>query len=248
LEIEAGVLVLPGFYPDWSRPTLNIVRILVIAFSFIVIFPYLPGSDSPIFQGVSVFLGLLLSLGSSSAISNLVAGLVITYMRPFRIGDRVKIGDISGDVVQKTVLVTRIRTIENEDITVPNSAILSGHTINYSTAAREAGLILHTSVTIGYSVPWRPVLELLLSAAQITPLILLDDSHRPFVVQTALHDFYIEYQLNVYTQDSHKTLMTYSNLHQNIQDKFAEAGIEIMSPHFRAVRNGDDAELPGNVD
>ena len=200
-EIESGALVIAGFYSDWARPTLNIVKILVIAFSFIVIFPYLPGSDSPIFQGVSVFLGLLLSLGSSSAISNMVAGLVITYMRPFRIGDRVKIGDISGDVIEKTVLVTRIRTVKNEDITVPNSAVLSGHTVNYTTAAREAGLILHTSVTCGYGVPWRRVHELLLSAAHSTPSIMTDEQHQPFVLQKAFHDFYVEYQLNAYTQD-----------------------------------------------
>jgi small-conductance mechanosensitive channel len=174
----------------------------------------------------------------------MVAGLVITYMRPFRIGDRVKIGDISGDVIEKTVLVTRIRTVKNEDITVPNSAVLSGHTINYTTAAREAGLILHTSVTIGYSVPWRLVQELLLAAARDTPSIMKDEVHQPFVLQTSLHDFYIEYQLNAYTQDSHRILSIYSHLHQQILDKFSEAGVEIMSPHFRAVRDGNGVELP----
>lgn len=243
-EIESGALIIPGFYADWAKPTLNIVRILITAFAFIVIFPYLPGSDSPIFQGVSVFLGLLLSLGSSSAISNAVAGLVITYMRPFRIGDRVKIGEISGDVIEKTLLVTRIRTIKNEEITVPNSAILSGHTINYTTAANSSGLILHTSVTIGYSVPWKQVHELLLEAARATPAVMEDHAHRSFVLQTSLQDFYIEYQLNVFTGESHSIASIYSNLHQNIQDKFAAAGVEIMSPHFRAVRDGNAAEMP----
>jgi small-conductance mechanosensitive channel len=244
-EIESGALVIQDFYPDWARPTFNIVRFLVISFAFIIIFPYLPGSDSPVFQGVSVFLGLLLSLGSSSAISNGVAGLVITYMRPFKVGDRIKIGDISGDVVQKTLLVTRIRTVKNEEITVPNSSILSGHTINYTTTAAELGLILYTSVTIGYSVPWRQVHALLIAAARDTPSILNDEHHQPFVLQTALQDFYIEYQLNAYTRDSHRIAPIYSDLHQNIQDKFAEAGVEIMSPHYRSVRDGNDPALPG---
>ena len=152
-EVERGKLVLHGFYPDWAKPTFNLLRVLIYAFSFIVIFPYLPGSDSPVFQGVSVFLGLLISLGSSSAISNLIAGLVITYMRPFKIGDRVKIGETTGDVIEKTMLVTRVRTIKNEDVSIPNASILSGSTINYSSSADELGLILHTTVTIGYDVP-----------------------------------------------------------------------------------------------
>ncbi|MEQ9415041.1 MAG: mechanosensitive ion channel, partial [Cyclobacteriaceae bacterium] len=146
-EIEKGSLVISGFYPDWAKPTFGIVKVLMYAFMFIVIFPYLPGSDSPVFQGVSVFLGVLFSLGSSTAISNMVAGLVITYMRPFKIGDRIKIGEITGLVLEKSMLVTRIRTIKNEEITIPNATVLSGHTINYTTSAKDLGLILHTTVT-----------------------------------------------------------------------------------------------------
>ena len=112
---------------------------------FVLIFPYLPGSDSDIFKGVSVFIGILFSLGSSTAIANMVAGLVITYMRPFKIGDRVKIAETTGDVVEKTLLVTRIRTPKNEIITIPNSSILSGNTVNFSSAADEKGLIIHTA-------------------------------------------------------------------------------------------------------
>ncbi len=245
-EIEKGVLTLPGFYPDWAKPTLNIVKFLIYAFSFIIIFPYLPGSDSPIFQGVSVFVGVLFSLGSSSAISNAVAGLVITYMRPFKVGDRIKIGELVGDVIEKSLLVTRIRTIKNESITIPNATILSGHTINYTTSAKELGLILNTAVTIGYDVPWKQVHELLVQAALATNGIMKDESHKPFVFQTSLDDFYVSYQLNAYTDQSHQMARIYSGLHQNIQDKFNEGGVEILSPHYRAARDGNMTTIPAN--
>ncbi len=245
-EIESGTLTLPGFYPDWATPTFTLVKVLLYAFSFIIVFPYLPGSESPIFQGVSVFLGLLFSLGSSSAISNAVAGFVITYMRPFKVGDRIKIGEITGDVVEKTLLVTRVRTIKNEDITIPNASVLSGHTINYTTSAIDLGLILNTSVTIGYDVPWRQVHELLISAALATKGIVHEERRKPFVYQTSLDDFYVAYQINVYTEESHRMASTYSELHQNIQDKFNEAGVEILSPHYRSARDGNMTSVPSS--
>lgn len=245
-EIEKGSLVISGFYPDWAKPTFGIIKVLMYAFMFIVIFPYLPGSDSPVFQGVSVFLGILFSLGSSTAISNMVAGLVITYMRPFKIGDRIKIGEITGLVLEKSMLVTRIRTIKNEEITIPNATILSGHTINYTTSAKELGLILHTTVTIGYDVPWQKVHDLLVRAAQDADGILKDESKKPFVLQTSLDDFYVAYQLNAYTDQPEKMALIYSNLHQQIQDKFAEAGVEIMSPHFGAIRDGNMVNIPAD--
>ncbi len=163
-EIQSGKLKISGFHKEWALPTFTIIRVLLYAFAFIMIFPYLPGSDSPIFKGVSVFLGLLVSLGSSSAIANMVAGLVITYMRPFAIGDRIKINDISGDVIEKTMLVTRLKTITNEEITIPNSAILTGNTINYSRFEKDPGLILSTIATIAYDVPWKKAHEMLIEA------------------------------------------------------------------------------------
>ncbi|WP_425390675.1 mechanosensitive ion channel domain-containing protein [Ekhidna sp.] len=241
-EIEAGHLKITGFHEDWAMPTYNIVKFLIYAFMFVVIFPYLPGSDSDIFKGVSVFLGILFSLGSSSAIANAVAGLVITYMRPFRLGDRVKVGEVSGQVVEKTLLVTRIRTTKNEDITVPNASILTGHTVNYTSSSKELGLILHTSVTIGYDVPWRKVHELLIEAAVATDGVNI--SKEPFVLQTSLDDWYVAYQLNAYTDLPEQMPRIYSELHSNIQDKFNEADIEIMSPHYRAVRDGNPSTIP----
>lgn len=237
-EIESSRLTLNGFYADWASPTFSIIKVLLYAFMFVAIFPYLPGSDSPIFKGVSVFLGVLFSLGSSSAIANAVSGLVITYMRPFQIGDRVKIGEVTGDVIEKTVLVTRIKTIKNEYITVPNASILAGHTINYSTSKENnEGLIAHTTVTIGYDVPWRKIHELLISAAQKTSDI--SDVTEPFVLQTSLDDNYVSYQLNAVTFAPEKLAKVYSELHKNIQDLFNDAKIEILSPHYRAVRDGN---------
>jgi small-conductance mechanosensitive channel len=208
----------------------------------VIIFPYLPGSDSPAFKGVSVFLGVLLSLGSSSAINNIIAGLVITYMRPFKIGDRIRIGETVGDVIEKSMLVIKVRTIKNEEITVPNSTVLSSNTTNYSAMAEGTGLILHTTVTIGYDVPWRDMHAALLKAADRTELILKEPA--PFVLQTSLDDFYVSYQLNAYTRAASQQVQVYSDLHRHILDSCAEAGIEIMSPHYRAMRDGNASTIP----
>lgn len=242
LEIESGNLQLQGFYREWASPTYKLVRVLILAFAFVMTFPYLPGSSSPAFQGISVFLGLLLSLGSSSAIANIVAGVVITYMRPFRLGDRVKIADTVGDVIEKNLLVTRIRSIKNVDITVPNSMVLGSHIINYSSTAESEGLILTTTVTLGYDVPWRKVHELLIAAAHRTEFVMTGKS--AFVLQTALNDFAVAYELNAFTDLPNRMALIYSILHQNIQDCFNEAGIEIMSPHYNSIRDGNETTLP----
>lgn len=243
-EIALGYLSIPGFYPDWANPTYQIIRVLVIAFMIIVIFPYLPGSDSPIFQGVSVFLGFLFTFGSAGSLSNVIAGLVLTYMRLFKIGDRVKIGDVAGDVIEKSLLVTRVRTIKNEIISIPNSTVMNSHTINYSSDAPEKGLIIHTTVTIGYDVPWREMQLALIEAANRTELIL--PQPLPFVLQTSLDDFYVSYQINAYIREANKQALIYSNLHQNIQDVCNERGIEILSPHYRAARDGNMVTIPAS--
>ena len=232
-EIETGKLKISGFHPDWAMPTYHIIRFLLLAFGFIIIFPHLPGAESETFKGVSVFLGVLISLGSSSAIANLIAGMIITYMRPFKIGDRIKVGDISGDVVEKTVLVTRLRTVKNEEITIPNSTILSGNTINYSTYSKTEGLIIHTNVTMGYESPWQDIHEALLEAADRTDLILKHPC--PFILQVSLDDFYVSYQLNAYIREANKQAVIYSELHQNIQNVFNERGFEGVCPHYQNV-------------
>lgn len=241
--IGRGAISFAGFHRDWAEPTYKIVRFLVIVFAAIACFPYIPGSQSEGFRGISVFLGLLISLGSAAAIGNVVAGVVLTYMRPFHVGDRVQIADTTGDVMEKTLLVTRVRTIKNVDVTIPNAMVLGSHLINFSSCARELGLILHTSVTIGYDAPWRTVHELLISAARATTHISAKPD--PFVLQTGLNDFYVTYELNAYTDQPNLMATIYAGLHQNIQDKFNEAGVEIMSPHFAQVRDGNHTTIPG---
>ncbi|WP_316804190.1 mechanosensitive ion channel family protein [Pedobacter nototheniae] len=238
-EIKKGEIRITGFHSDWAIPTFNILRFVLYAFMLVIIFPYLPGSGSPAFQGVSVFLGILISLGSSSAITNMVAGLVITYMRPFRLGDRVKIGEVTGDVIEKTMLVTRIRTIKNEDVTVPNSTVLSSSTVNYSSQTRgEAyGLIVHCSITLGYDTDWRKIYDTLISAALKTAYI--EQEPKPFVLQTALNDFAVSYQINAHTREANKQAVIYSSLMENIQDAMNAAGIEILSPNYNVIRKED---------
>ncbi|PBJ12342.1 mechanosensitive ion channel family protein [Flavobacterium sp. ACN6] len=245
-EIKSENIQIDGFYSDWAIPTFNVIRLLMYAFMLVIIFPYLPGSDSPIFKGVSVFIGVLFSLGSSNAIANMVAGLVITYMRPFKIGDYIKIGDVSGEVIEKTALVTRIRTPKFEDITIPNATVLSSTSTNYSANTKQStnGLLIHTTVTIGYDVPWSAIHDALIDAALKTEMT--EKEPKPFVLQTSLDDFYVSYQINVYTKEPTKQPRIYSSLHQNIQDSFNQAGIEIMSPHYAALRDGNTTTIPPN--
>ena len=241
-EVQSEHLKLRGFYPDWAIPTYHIIRFLLYAFMLAMIYPYLPGSNSGVFQGISVFVGLIVSLGSSTVIGNIIAGLVITYMRPFKIGDCIKLNDTTGNVVEKTPLVTRIRTPKNEVVTIPNSFVMSSHTVNFSQSAREYGLIIHSEVSIGYDVPWRTVNKLLVEAALNTPGVV--DDPRPFVLSTSLSDWYPVYQVNAYIKDADRLAEIYSDLHQNIQDRFNEAGVEIMSPHYMAVRDGNASTIP----
>lgn len=241
-EVEAGRVKFGGFYPDWAMPTYHIIRFLLYAFMIAMIYPYLPGAKNGVFQGISVFVGLIISLGSSTVIGNVIAGLVITYMRPFKLGDRIQLNDTTGNVIEKTPLVTRIKTPKNEVVTIPNSFIMSSHTVNYSASAREYGLIIHSEVTIGYDVPWRQVHQLLIEAALNTPGVI--DDPRPFVLETSLSDWYPVYQINAYIREADKLAQIYSDLHQNIQDRFNEAGIEIMSPHYMAMRDGNESTIP----
>ena len=241
-EIQSERLKIGGFYADWAMPTFHIVRFLLYAFMIAMIYPYLPGSKSGVFQGISVFVGLIVSLGSSTVIGNIIAGLVITYMRPFKLGDRIKLNDTTGNVIEKTPLVTRIRTPKNEVVTIPNSFIMSSHTVNFSQSARDYGLIIHSEVSIGYDIPWRKTHQLLIEAALNTPGVV--DDPRPFVLETSLQDYYPVYQVNAYIKDANQLAQVYSDLHQNIQDRFNEEGIEIMSPHYIATRDGNETTIP----
>lgn len=243
-SIEADRISLPGFYREWAQPTYKLITLAIIALAFAIIFPYLPGSDSPSFRGVSIFIGALFTLGSAGAISNLVGGFILIYTRAFEIGDRIQIGDIVGDVIEKTILSTRIQTANNEIVTIPNSGIIGSNVKNYSATLRdlEQPLILQTMVTLGYDIPWRKVYEVLIEAAQNTPDILQDPA--PFVWPVSLGDFYVSYQLKVYTNHPSKSGWINARLHQEIMDKCNQAGIEIMSSHYTSIRDGNQTTVP----
>ena len=241
-EVKRGRIHIRGLYPEWVDPTYNITRFLIIAFAAVVIVPYLPGEESPAFKGIGVFLGLLVSLGSTGAVSNVVSGIVITYSRSFKVGDWVTIGDVTGEIAAQTLLATQVKTAKNVEVTIPNSVVLSSHVKNFSMLAQTEGVILHTSVTIGYDAPWRTIHELLINAARKTKFILEDPA--PFVLQNALDDSYVEYMINAYTRSPHEMVNIYSELHANIQDSFYEAGVEIMSPIFQALRDGNRVAIP----
>ena len=225
-----------NFDPEWAIPTYKIVRFLIIILAFVIAYPYIPGSDSDAFKGVSVLLGIMFSIGSSSFISNIIAGYSLTYRRAFKIGDRIKIDDSFGDVVDMKLYVTRLRSVKNEEIIIPNSSLINSNVINYSSLAKQHGLILHTTVGIGYETPWRLVEEMLRLAADRTEGLLKQPP--PFVIQKSLGDFSITYEINAYCDNPSKMMLIYSLLHQNILDVFNENDIQIMTPAYE----GDPAE------
>jgi small-conductance mechanosensitive channel len=228
--VESGTVHFEGFDPDWAQPTYKIVRILVVAFTVVVAYPYIPGSDSQAFKGVSLFLGVIFSLGSSSVISNVIAGYTMTYRRAFRLGDRIQVGDVTGFVTEASLLVTRVRTVKNEEVVIPNSQILSSAVINYSAQARGDGVILHTTVGIGYETPWRQVEAMLLLAAGRAQGT--EKTPPPFVLQKSLGDFCVVYEINAYCRDANAIARTYTELHRNILDVFNEYGVQIMTPAY----------------
>lgn len=244
-DIEKGNFEIKNFHRDWAKPTGNIFSVFIYALALILIFPYLPGSGSSAFQGISIFIGAIISFGSTSAIANIIAGIVITYMRPFKLGDRVMIESIVGDVIEKTILVTRIRTTKNEDVTIPNANILVGNIINYSNNEGRT-IILHTKVTLGYDLPWQTANKLLLEAASKTQFV--EKTPEPFILQTSLDDYYVSYELNMHTKETKKTPLIYSEVHKHILEVFDAAGVEILSPAYRANRDGNLTTVPSQLD
>jgi small-conductance mechanosensitive channel len=242
-QVSAGKVTVAGVDAEVAPITYKMIKLLVIAFVLVVAYPYIPGSESSAFKGISIFLGVLFSLGSSSAIANLIAGVILTYMRSYRVGDVIKVGDATGVVLERRLYVTRLKTFKNEIITIPNGVILTGHVTNLSHEVQQGdGLILHTGVTIGYDAPWETVHNLLIEAANRSQHIL--KSPPPFVLQTALNDFYVAYELNAYTDAPEILPWVYSDLHKNIQNTFNEGGVEIMSPHYTQLRDGHHTTIP----
>jgi len=228
--VEQKRVVFTQFEPDWAMPTYKLLRVLVLAFAVVVAYPYIPGSQTAAFKGISIFIGLMLSLGSSTSISNLIAGYLMTYRRVFKVGDRVKVGDVVGEVVAVRLQVTHLRTNKNEEVTIPNSQILNSDVTNYSSLAGTKGLILHTTVGIGYEVPWRQVEAMMLTAAGRTAGVLSDPS--PFILLTKLGDFSVSYELNVYVRDTEMIGKRYAELHRHIIDVFNEYQVQIMTPAY----------------
>jgi small-conductance mechanosensitive channel len=228
--IGTGAVRLSNFAPEWSVPTYRLIRLAVIAFALVVAYPHIPGSGSDAFKGLSIFFGVLLSIGSSSFVANSVAGYALIYRRLFKAGDRVRIGEAVGDVIEMRMQVTRLRTVKNEEIIIPNSTILNSMVVNYSAMVKDPGLILHTTVGIGYETPWRQVEGMLLMAAERTTELLKDPP--PFVLQKSLGDFCVTYELNAYTSSAEQMAEKYHALHANIQDVFNEYGVQIMTPAY----------------
>ncbi len=228
--VAKGHVALSGFEPEWALPTYRIVRLAVVALALVVAYPYIPGSRSAAFQGISIFLGVMFSIGSSSFISNIIAGYSMTYRRAFRLGDRIQVGEVFGDVTEIRLQVTHLRTVKNEEVVIPNSTLLASSVVNYSALARSRGLILHTTVGIGYETPWRQVEAMLLMAAERTPGLAPEPA--PFVLQKSLGDFCVVYEINVYCNAPTEMAALYTRLHQKILDVFNEYGVQIMTPAY----------------
>ncbi len=240
--IRSRRIYLKNFYPEWAETSFGLVKLMIYALTAVIIFPYLPGSSSPAFQGISIFVGVLVSLGSTTAVSNVIAGVVLTYTRAFQVGDQVEVAETRGRVVERSTFVTRIQSLKNVIVSIPNSMVLTNNIINYSKNMGQTGLLVHTGVTIGYDVPWQTVNKLLIAAAAKTEHI--TETPPPFVLQTSLDDNYVSYEVNGWTRTPEELPRIYSNLHANILDEFHGQQVEITSPHYRAVRNGDPANIP----
>jgi small-conductance mechanosensitive channel len=240
--LETEELKIPGFYADWADPTYKLLRALALMFLLVAIFPLLPGADDESFKAISIFVGALISLGSTGAMKNAIAGVVLIYTRAFQIGDWIQVNKSTGEVVRRNLLVTHLRTKSNEQVTIPNGEVLKDHVVNYTPAAKKGRLGFSTSITIGYDVDWRTVNELLLKAAKETPALSSDPP--PFVFQSGLDDFYASYTIRVYTSGPPPLGKIQTALRQNILDVFHQAGVEIRTPVFEASMKTNQRVFP----
>lgn len=240
--IKTRRIYLRNFYPEWAETSFSLIKLMIYALTAVIIFPYLPGSSSPAFQGISIFVGVLVSLGSTTAVANVIAGVVLTYTRAFSVGDQVEVGGTRGRIIERSTFVTRIQTLKNVIVSIPNSMVLNNNIINYSKNLGQSGLLVHTTITIGYDVPWQTVNGLLIAAALKTENIV--DHPEPFVLQTSLDDNYVSYEINGWTRKSEELPRIYSNLHANILDEFHGHKVEITSPAFRANRDANALTIP----
>ena len=228
--IGSGKVEVAWLPAESARPTKPIALVLLWMVAIAVAYPYLPGSGTDVFKGLSVFLGVLVSLGSSGLVNQAMAGISLMYSRALKPGDYVLVSGTEGTVTSFGLLAIKVMTPKQEEVTIPNAVVVANLTQNYSRPGSEDGVILHTNVTIGYDAPWRQVHAMLLAAAQKTPGLRREP--KPFVCQRSLSDFYVDYEINAHMEDPHDRIAVLSTLHANIQDAFNEHGVQIMSPHF----------------
>ncbi len=230
--VQSGRIAVGWLDADSARPTRRLATIAVWIFALVMAYPYIPGSDSDAFKGLSVLIGLMISVGASGIVGQAASGMILMYTRTYRPGEYVRIGDHEGTVVEMGMFTSRIRTGLGEELTLPNSLVLSSVTRNYSRVVKGAGFVIDTVVTIGYDTPWRQVHAMLIEAARRTEGVLRDPPPRVF--QTGLSDFYVEYRLvcQAIPTDPRPRAELLSALHANVQDVFNEHGVQIMSPHY----------------
>jgi len=230
--IGKGQVAWRDFEPEWAEPTYKLLRLVIVGFALIVAYPYIPGSGSDAFKGISIFVGVVFSLASTTAISNLIAGYALIYRRAFKVGDRIRVGETMGVVVRSRLQVTHLRTVKNEEVIVPNASLLNGTIVNYSTLAAGEGLVVSVEAGIGYETPWRQVEAMLLLAAERTEGVLREPA--PFVWHLALGDFCVNYELNACIADALAAPAVRTALSRNVLDVFNEYGVQIMTPAYRA--------------
>jgi small-conductance mechanosensitive channel len=241
-SLRDGTLVISRFQRDWAQPTYNLLRALFLLFLLMVSYPHLPGASSEFFAGFSVFIGALVTFGSAGAINNLVSGIALTYTSAFRVGEMVRIGDTMGMVLEKTLLVTRVRTLRNEEVSLPNSFVLSTSIVNFTRRAASGGLALTVSAGIGYDVDWRTVHSLMTDAARKTEHLIAEPT--PIVLQSELGDYAVNYQLMAWTDQPDRMVLTHSELRRNVLDAFNAAGVEIMTPSVLSHRDASEPAIP----
>ena len=244
-RVESGDLQVGWLDRDTAGPTRRVGNFIIWLFALAMAYPYLPGSNTEAFKGVSVLAGLMLSLGASSVVGQIISGLSLMYSGTLRTGEFVKIGDTEGTVTSIGMFATRIHTGTCEEVSLPNGLVFSQPVRNWSRLVKDGKFLLHTAVTIGYGTPWRQVHTMLLEAARRAPGVAQEPA--PYVVQTALSDFYVEYRLCAQSNHSaaYRRAEALSHLHAHILDVFNENGVQIMSPHYEADATTPQVVAPG---
>jgi small-conductance mechanosensitive channel len=240
--IQRGAIVLEKFPAYWAEPTYKLSRTILFLFILMVSFPYLPGAHSAFFRGFSVFIGALVTFGSSGVIGNLLAGILLTYTRAFKVDDVVRIEGVYGKITEKTLLITRVVTPGNEHVTIPNSKVLAASVTNYSVHGLSQGFAVGIAVTIGYDVDWRTVHKLLQDGAARTEQIATEPA--PRVLENSFGSYSVEYALRAWTKTSEEIFETCAALRRNVLDAFADAGVEIMTPTVLSHRDAGDLAVP----